>query len=231
MKKILMILQVVGAVFVFLFAAISAIIGVTDGETVMAVFGFLFCAAAVAVVVRVGVKNAKAGAVVEWNPGETQPAQQADPAEKSGAGKKPKVKIRKYKFTHVMGLPVMEGAVCKVLSKPDKITIRTQGTVWVLPKEKIKYIGQEENVKIYAQAVSSIGGALVGGMMFGTVGAAVGGMAKQRNFQSKRLYLVIAYTGDDDSVKYIVFDYISKAQKFIKDFYKNTPPKRIVQTL
>lgn len=124
----------------------------------------------------------------------------------------------KYRFTHVLGLPVMEGAICSVRSEYDKITIKTQGTVLTLNKNRITYIGKENNIQKYAQAVSSVGGAIAGSMLFGGIGAALGGRVKSRNFLSKRQYLVIAYIGEDDVVKYIVFDYIPQAIMLIIDF-------------
>lgn len=123
-----------------------------------------------------------------------------------------------YNLTHVFGLPVMPGAICNVISKYYEITIESQGTVLTLDKNRITYIGKENNIQKYSQAISSIGGAVGGAMLFGGIGAAIGGRAKSRNFQSKKQYLVITYIGDDESVKYVIFDYTPKAQVLINDF-------------
>lgn len=123
-----------------------------------------------------------------------------------------------YTLTHVLGLPVMQGAVCKVISERDKLTIEAQKTVYNLNKDRITSISRETNIQKYSQAVSSIGGAVVGGMLFGSIGAAIGGRATSKDFQSEHQYLVIAYIGDDEAVKYVVFDYTYKSQSLIRDF-------------
>lgn len=132
--------------------------------------------------------------------------------------KEKKFRKIKYNLTHIWGLPFMQGANCMLTSEHDKITIEAQGTVIALDKSKITYVGCETNIEKYTQAVSSVGGAVAGGILFGGIGAAIGGRVKSENFQSLRSYLVITYVSEDETVKYIIFDYTGRVQNLIKDF-------------
>ena len=106
----------------------------------------------------------------------------------------------KYKLTQVSGLPLMQGAVCKVVSTCDKIIIDGQGTTFELKKEKISSITIEKNITKHTQAVSSAGGALAGAMAFGVVGAAIGGRTTAKDIKLKKHYIVITYF-DSEYVK------------------------------
>lgn len=133
--------------------------------------------------------------------------------------KEKKFRKIKYNLTHVFGLLFMQGASCTLTSEHNKITIEAQGTVISLDKSKITYIGCETNIEKYKQAVSSVGGAIAGGILLGGIGAAIGGRVKSKNFQSVRSYIVITYMSEDENVKYVIFDYNSQAQNLIKDFH------------
>ena len=124
----------------------------------------------------------------------------------------------KYKLTFVSGLPLMQGAVCKVVSTFDKIIIDGQGTTFELKKEKISSITIEKNITKHTQAVSSAGGALAGAMAFGVVGAAIGGTATAKDFKLKKRYIVITYFDSEENVKYIIFDYNNNGAFLVKDF-------------
>ena len=90
----------------------------------------------------------------------------------------------KYKFTFVSGLPLMHGALCKVISTYDKIVIDSQGTSFELAKEKITSITIEKNITNHIQAVSSAGGAIAGAMAFGVIGASIGGRTMSKNIKN-----------------------------------------------
>lgn len=123
-----------------------------------------------------------------------------------------------YRFNHVSGLPIMEGAICTLKSERDKIVITSQGTLFNLEKSKIKFIKFEDNEQIYSQAVSNgnmaAAGTLIGGV---AVGLAIGGGNRSENFTSKKKYLVITYSSDEENAKYIIFDYKYEAKKLIED--------------
>ena len=116
-------------------------------------------------------------------------------------------KTQTYKLTFVYGLPLMQGIMCKVKSTPGEIIIEAQGTVFKLDKSKIASITIEKNISTHTQTYSSAGGALAGAIMFGAVGAAIGGRAKTKQITEKKKYIVITYSDNENSVKNIIFDY------------------------
>ena len=124
----------------------------------------------------------------------------------------------KYKLTFVSGLPLMQGAVCKVVSTSDKIIIDGQGTTFELKKEKISSITIEKNITKQTQAVSSAGGALAGAMAFGVVGAAIGGRTTAKDIKLKKHYIVITYFDSEENLKYIIFDHNNKGAYLVEDF-------------
>lgn len=223
MKKVFMVLGIIVAVLIMVIGLLFFAVGVSESETAMAIFGFIIFAISLILMIRSGVKNSKTEENKEKRRKykEKVAENRAKYEEKYGREHffiTSSTHNIKYKFTHVLGLPIMEGAVCNVVSEHDKIIIEAQGTVLSLNKERITYIGKEKNIQKYSQAISSVGGAIAGGMLFGGIGAAIGGSATSRNFQSKKQYLIITYIGKDATVKYVVFDYIPKAENLIRDF-------------
>lgn len=236
MKKALIIIGIISSSCLTVFLILSFCAGISLGETDMAIFSLI--AAVISIIggfAFAKVVNKKFQFIRKENfqfptKQKSFPTKREFP-QKVGDMEKAYRKA-KYKLNHVAGLPIIEGTVCKVISEFDKITIEAQGAVLSLKKSRITYIGKEKNVVKYAQAVSSVGGAVAGGMLFGNLGAAVGGRAKSKNFQARRQYLVITYLGDDETVKHIVFDYVPKAQMLINDFKhhnKNNIEKRTVE--
>lgn len=53
---------------------------------------------------------------------------------------------------------------------------------------------------------SSISGAVGGAILFGPLGAMVGGRAKQKTSKVVTYYLVVTYQGDNEDIKYISFE-------------------------
>lgn len=146
--------------------------------------------------------------------------------------KEKKYRRIKYKFNFVSGLPLMPGALCKVFSTTDKLIIEGQGTVFELNKESITSIAIEKNTTISTQALSSAGGAIAGAMVFGALGAAIGGRTTSRKVKSIKRYIVITYLDIEQCVKYIIFDYNDKGTYLVKDFKtfnKDTEAKKIVK--
>ena len=77
------------------------------------------------------------------------------------------------------------------------------------------------DTEIQQQAVSSIGGAIAGGVMFGPLGAIIGGRAKNKKVKTVTKYLIITYINDNEEIKYIGFDIqnnIMPACKLVTEF-------------
>ena len=109
-------------------------------------------------------------------------------------------------FYHVNGLPIAENLLCEILSYSDRIDFKAGTTNIKLPREKITDMCIKTDTEIQKQAVSSVGGAIAGGVMFGPLGAIIGGRAKNKKVKTTTQYLIITYTGEQGELKYIGFD-------------------------
>lgn len=124
-------------------------------------------------------------------------------------------------FNHVNGLPIAENLLCEIKSYQDRLEFKAGTTNIKLPREKITDMCIKTDLDIQKQAVSSIGGAIAGGMMFGPLGAIIGGRAKNKEVKTVTQYLIITYTGEQGELKYIGFDINNNslsATKLIKEF-------------
>lgn len=115
-------------------------------------------------------------------------------------------------FHHVDGLPIPENIECEVKSYTDRIEFKAGTTKIKLARKKITDMCLKFDTEIQNQAVSSVGGAIAGGVMFGTLGAIIGGRVKNKKVATTTQYLIITYTGEQGELKYIGFD------------IKNNPP-------
>lgn len=125
---------------------------------------------------------------------------------------------------NISGLPVPEGTFCQLYYCEDKIVIDGCNTTFNLSLEKIKDISIKAETEIQRQIVSGAGGAVAGGMMFGALGALIGGRAKEHKIESTKVYLIITY--ESDGIKYMSFEVSGtpKSAIFVKLFQEE--PKR-----
>ena len=126
-------------------------------------------------------------------------------------------------FHHVNGLPIPENVLCEVFSYPDRIDFNSGTTEIKLPKEKITDISIKTDTEIQQQLVSSAGGAIAGAMLFGSLGAIIGGRVKTKKVKTTTNYLIITYKSENE-LKYIGFDIQnnpSSADKLVKEFQKS----------
>lgn len=124
-------------------------------------------------------------------------------------------------FHHVNGLPLAENLLCEVFSYSDRIEFKAGTTVIKLARAKITDMCIKNDTDIQNQAVSSVGGAIAGGMMFGALGAVIGGRAKTKKIKTVTQYLIITYIKDNGELSYIGFDTRNNppaAAKLVKEF-------------
>ncbi|MEK4403439.1 hypothetical protein MKZ26_03210 [Sporosarcina sp. FSL K6-6792] len=126
---------------------------------------------------------------------------------------------------HVVGLPLPENVICDVYYREDKITIEGGGSIFNLSFSKINDMVLTTDVEIQKAYVSSAGGAVAGGMIFGPLGAIVGGRSKQKETKTTTKFLVITYA-KDDGLEYISFDVtndfrVGKMVKLFKQLPQN----------
>ena len=126
-------------------------------------------------------------------------------------------------FHHVDGLPIAENLLCEVFSYPDRIELKSGSTNMKLLRDKITDMCIKTDTDIQNQIVSSVGGAIAGGFMFGTLGAVIGGRSKNKKVKTTTQYLIITYTGEQGELKYIGLDIKNNppsATKLVKEFQK-----------
>ncbi len=141
-------------------------------------------------------------------------------------------KIKELKYTnshiwaaHQAGLPLSQGSQCELEYVDDKFIFKGAGNSFELLFEKITDICVKTDNEIQTQYVSSIGGAVAGAVVFGPLGAIVGGRAKKKSTSYITYYLIFTYK-KDDSISYISFEIVntldvSKAFRWASDFTTN----------
>lgn len=128
-------------------------------------------------------------------------------------------------FLHKSGLPVAEKAECQLLSYPDRYDFFFRKMKFSLVKNKVIDVCCKDETQFQQQYASSAGGAVAGAMLFGPVGAMVGGRTKKKTDMIIRHYLIITYVTDNE-VKNIVLENTgisNKTNKFVIEFNANRP--------
>lgn len=140
---------------------------------------------------------------------------------------------KEYEQTHIKGiheagLPLANGVECLIVYEDGRFNFKGSGNSFDLLFEKITDICIKTDTEIQKQYISSIGGAIAGGVVFGALGAIVGGRAKEKKSTTVKEYLIFTYL-KENKVNYISFDITDnwfKAQKLIDMFNENN---KIVQ--
>lgn len=133
-------------------------------------------------------------------------------------------------FKHMTGLPVSEGAICRLMLCPEKIIIESGGATFNLDKTKITDVCVKTDVEIQKQYVSSAGGAVAGAVLFGPLGAIVGGRTKKKESKTVSTYLIYTYL-KNDSIEYISFEVTGQQHQtlqFISDFNQTSSARAVV---
>lgn len=121
---------------------------------------------------------------------------------------------------HFTGLPLAEGTDCTIRHNPDGFIFTAGGNTFNLSNDKITDMCIKTDAEIQKQYVSSVGGAVGGAVLFGPIGAMIGGRAKEKKTTNLTHYLIITYL-KDGQIAYICFEIyydIAKIQKWINDF-------------
>lgn len=116
---------------------------------------------------------------------------------------------------HINGLPIAENMDCKIVSMDDKFIFSSDAMNFELEKSKITDMCIWTDREIEEEYVSSVGGAI----LFGPLGAAIGGRAKKTIKNEIHNYLIITCQSPD--IKYIGFEIglsLASAQIYVNDF-------------
>ncbi|TCL35650.1 hypothetical protein EV210_111116 [Anaerospora hongkongensis] len=132
---------------------------------------------------------------------------------------------------HVSGLSIAEGAECFIYLCNNMIVFERNETSYKLLVEKIKDIVIKTDTEIQKSHVSSIGRAIAGGVLFGPLGAIVGGRSKEKTSKIESRYLIFTYDKNGEA-DYISFDVTKTldAYKFL-DFWSKIPKEKKEITL
>lgn len=131
---------------------------------------------------------------------------------------------------HIDGLPISEGVFVKVTASSDKIVFENGNDRYELSAEKLCNIHHKTDIEIQRSVSSSIGGAVGGFVLFGPLGAMIGGRSKEHVSRNLQVFLVFEYEDDQKVKKYISFDmtYTPKARQINMEFFgKKVLPQNI----
>lgn len=130
---------------------------------------------------------------------------------------------------HVNGLPLPENMSCTIRSYPDKFKVISSSANFTIDRKKIIDISKKTDVEIQKQYVSSIGGAAAGAVLFGPIGAIIGGRAKQKTNKNFLYYLIVSYRKDGD-LAYLAFEVNqtdSNVSSLLKEFKQNNVTQKL----
>ena len=114
--------------------------------------------------------------------------------------------LLRLKLVHLSGLPIPEGVPCKARSYRDRIEFISGTTNISLSRNKITDVRVMKADEIQKQSVSSVGGAVMGAVLLGPIGAVIGGRAKQKKIHNKTHCLLVTYYDKDNNMATIAFD-------------------------
>lgn len=119
---------------------------------------------------------------------------------------------------HMDGLPWGEQAACSVYLYPDRYVFWRNKNTYTLSMDKITDVCIKTDIEIQKAYVSSVGGAVGGAVLFGTLGAMIGGRVKKKRDTTISKFLIFTYNKDGET-KYISFEIPSNnknASKFVE---------------
>lgn len=130
---------------------------------------------------------------------------------------------------HMAGLPMPESAPCYLYLCTDRVVIDRDNTSYDLPISKITDAVVKTETEIRSNYVSSIGGAVAGGMLFGPLGAIVGGRTKKKEDRTIHSYLIFSYdkSGDMDYISFDITHDPQKAKKIVTACKAHQPPRTV----
>lgn len=118
---------------------------------------------------------------------------------------------------HMVGLPLPEEARCTIGFEKNKFSFSFSGNNFDLNFDKITSIDIKTDTEIQQQYVSSAGGAVGGALLFGPLGAMVGGRVKAKRTATVNHYMIFTYK-KDNNVDYISFEIPQSCKSKAIDF-------------
>lgn len=109
------------------------------------------------------------------------------------------------KYQLLSGLNMPTGTTCKVVAAGNKMVISALKQEYTLQNRKIIGVDIQTMKDFQKQYVSSIGGAVAGGVLLGPLGAILGGMAQKKTIKNTTPLLIVTYEKEPGDIQYIIF--------------------------
>lgn len=134
---------------------------------------------------------------------------------------------------HMAGLPVAESAEIFLYRAKDKVIFERNQDTFELKASSMKDILIRTDTEIQKSYVSSVGGAVGGYVLFGPLGAMVGGRAKEKKSTTTEKYLIFDYINKEGNQDFISFEVTNEPQAilFNTNHYDLTQNERVTTTL
>lgn len=136
-------------------------------------------------------------------------------------------KSRELVGVHMAGLPLAQDVWCDIKIGDDYVEIIGSGNTFKLDLAKITDMQGKTDVDIQKQYSSSAGGAVAGAMVFGPLGAIIGGRAKKKTTQTLEHYFIITYQKDGAPayISFRVADKYAVKVMWIEQYYQTALQK------
>lgn len=110
---------------------------------------------------------------------------------------------KRMNLVHLQGLELGEGTEVYFIAIKDKVTIQSGKIIYTIDIEQINNVSMQNIANTIADKRFSIKNVVVGEILFGNVGASVGGFTGKNALELKSM--IINYIGSDGNTNNIVF--------------------------
>ena len=131
-----------------------------------------------------------------------------------------------YNAKHVYGLPFPEDTRVNIDACKDHLSFSANNVSYDLAYNKIIDACVKTDVEIRSQTTSGAGGAVAGAMLFGPLGAVIGGRPKTKNTYDFIYYLLFTYMDKNGAISYMGFQVIKSDAKKLLNAIEPCIPKQ-----
>lgn len=222
MKKTLYIFAMLIVGIYFIFGLVNTILGFNEGTTadssVMLIM-LVIVALVELYLIRRYKKSFSAERITERQNKEEIAKQQKFDRESLVSGTKERKQLLGADFCikakHMAGLPVAESAEVFVYRCEDKVVFERNQETYELAVSDMKDIVIKTETEIQKSYASSVGGAVGGYVLFGPLGAMVGGRTKEKISTNVEKYLIFDYVDKNGIQDFISFEVTNESDAIL----------------